>query len=149
MFENEIKLSGNVCIKVIDEFGSVKQEVSIPNMVVTAGKNWAAARLTADVEGKMSHMAVGTGTSAVQLDNTALNVESVRVALTGGSNGTATGNAIQFSAAFPSTGSSSSLTEAGIFNAASLGTMLARTRFDPINKGPSDAITITWTVTLA
>ena len=148
MFENEIKLSGNVCIKVIDEFGSVKQEVSIPNMVVTAGKEWAASRLTGDV-GKMSHMAVGTGSAIAELGNTALTTETVRVALTGGTNGVATGNAIQFSAAFPATGSSSTLREAGIFNAASVGTMLARTVYDAINKGPADAITITWTVTLA
>lgn len=148
MIENEMKLSGNLCIKVIDELGNVKQEVSVPNMVVTAGKNWAATRLTTD-SGKMTHMGVGTGSTAVALTDTALVTESVRVALNGGGNGDAAGNSIQFQAAFPATGATAILREAGIFTASTAGTMLARTVYDAISKGPSDAITITWTITLA
>ena len=41
------------------------------------------------------------------------------------------------------------LTEAGIFNASSSGTMLCRTEFSVVNKGASDSMTITWTVTVS
>ena len=41
------------------------------------------------------------------------------------------------------------LTEAGIFNASSAGTLLCRTVFSVVTKGASDAMTITWTVTLS
>ena len=41
------------------------------------------------------------------------------------------------------------LTEAGIFNASSGGTMLCRTEFDVVNKGSADTMTITWTVTVS
>jgi len=39
------------------------------------------------------------------------------------------------------------LTEAAILNASSSGTMLCRTVFSVINKGASDSMTVTWTVT--
>ena len=42
-----------------------------------------------------------------------------------------------------------SITEAGIFNAASSGTMLSRTVFDPVNKTSSDQLSIIWTINLS
>ena len=41
------------------------------------------------------------------------------------------------------------VTEAGIFNASSSGTMLCRTVFAVVNKGSGDTLQVTWTVTLA
>ena len=40
------------------------------------------------------------------------------------------------------------VTEAGIFNAASGGTMLCRTVFSVVNKGADDSLSVTWTITL-
>jgi len=40
------------------------------------------------------------------------------------------------------------VTEAGIFNASSAGTMLCRTTFSVINKAAADTLGITWTVTV-
>ena len=45
-------------------------------------------------------------------------------------------------------GTNAAITEAGIFNAASTGTMLARAVFSAINKGASDTLAITWTLTV-
>jgi len=41
------------------------------------------------------------------------------------------------------------LVEAGILNAASAGTLLARVVFSVINKGAADTLEITWTLTIA
>ena len=41
------------------------------------------------------------------------------------------------------------ITEAGILNAASAGTLLCRTVFSVINKGASDSMTVTWTITIS
>ena len=41
------------------------------------------------------------------------------------------------------------ITEAGILNASSSGTLLCRTVFSVVNKGSADAMTITWTVTVS
>jgi hypothetical protein len=40
------------------------------------------------------------------------------------------------------------ITEAGVFNAASAGTMYSRATFTAINKGAADTLQITWTYTL-
>ena len=41
------------------------------------------------------------------------------------------------------------VTEAGIFNAGSGGTMLCRTTFPAVNKASGDSIAITWVVTVS
>ena len=41
------------------------------------------------------------------------------------------------------------ITEAGVFNASSGGTMLCRTVFSVVNKGADDSMTITWTITVS
>ena len=41
------------------------------------------------------------------------------------------------------------ITEAGILNAGSGGTLLCRTVFSVVNKASSDSMTITWTVTIS
>jgi hypothetical protein len=45
--------------------------------------------------------------------------------------------------------STGAVTEAGIFNDATAGTMLCRTVFDVINKGALDTLVITWKVAVA
>jgi hypothetical protein len=40
------------------------------------------------------------------------------------------------------------LTEAGIFNAATAGVMLSRVVFSVVNKASTDALTITWAITI-
>jgi len=44
---------------------------------------------------------------------------------------------------------SGAITEAGVLNAASSGTLLCRTVFSVVNKGASDSMTITWTITIS
>jgi hypothetical protein len=54
-----------------------------------------------------------------------------------------------YSASFGAGVGTGALTEAGIFNASSAGTLLCRTVFSVINKAANDTMSITWTVTLA
>ena len=96
----------------------------------------------------MSHMAIGTGTTAAAAGDTALGTQSAIVALT---STTVSTNTVQYVASFPAgtPASAAAITEAGLFNAASSGTMLARVVFDEVNKGTADSLTITWTVTIS
>ena len=41
------------------------------------------------------------------------------------------------------------MVQAGLFNGASGGTMLARTVFAVVNKGEADSMTISWSVTIS
>ena len=119
------------------------------NLVVTAGKNWVAGRFKdGSIPDEMSHMAIGSADTAAAAGNTALATELNRIALTT-DGGTVSTNTVQYDASWTSAAAAYAIKEAGIFNAASGGTMLARTTFAVINKGTDDTISITWTITVS
>jgi len=143
-------MTGNLKLVLTDEHGNVKQEEEVKNLVVTVGKNFIAssmAKTTTNSPAAMTHMEVGTGTTAAAAGDTALQtaVASSRVTLT---STTVTTNNVAYVATFPAGTGTGALTEAGIFNASSSGTMLCRTVFSVINKGAADTLGITWTVTV-
>ncbi len=140
MLNDGLKLTGKLSIAINDE---VVQEV--PNLVVTAGKNYVADRIKNNST-VMSHMAIGTGSTAAAAGDTALGNQTARTALT---STTVTDNEIVYVDTFAAGTGTGAITEAGIFNASSGGTMLCRTVFSVVNKGASDAMTITWTVTVS
>lgn len=136
---------GDLEITLSDADGNVKDYKEVKNLVVASGKNWIASRIVNASDAVMSHMAIGTGTITPNTANTALGTQAARVALT---STTRTNNQVTYSAIFPAGTGSGSITEAGIFNAASLGTMLCRTVFTAVNKDVLDTLTINWTVTI-
>jgi len=140
MINDDLKLTGAVSIALN---GEVVQE--IPNLVVTAGKNWVADRMN-DANTVMTHMAVGTSSTAAAAGQTALVSESARGALT---STTVTNNEIAYVETFAAGTATAALTEAGIFDASSGGDMLCRTVFSVVNKGANDSMTITWTITVS
>ena len=147
MFNDSIKMKGKLSIVLTGPDGEVKDQQEIDNLVVTVGKNFIASRMKDATATAMSHMEVGTGTTAAAVGDTALQtaVASPRVALT---STTVTTNSVAYVATFPAGTGTGALTEAGIFNASSSGTMLCRTVFSVINKGAADTLGITWTVTV-
>ena len=141
MLNDGLKLTGKLTIAINDE---IVQEV--PNLVVTAGKGYVASRMKDTSATAMSHMAIGTGSTAAAAGNTALGSESARTGLT---STTVSGADIVYVDTFAAGTVPAAITEAGIFNASSGGTMLCRTVFSVVNKGANDAMTITWTVTVS
>lgn len=147
MFNDSIKMKGRLNIVLTGPDGEVKEQHEVDNLVVTVGKNFIASRMKDATATAMSHMEVGTGTTAAAVGDTTLGaaVASSRVALT---STTVTTNSVAYVATFPAGTGTGALTEAGIFNASSSGTMLCRTVFSVINKGAADTLGITWTVTV-
>ena len=143
--EEFLKATGKLDIILKDSDGNIKQELHVPNLVVTVGKNFIASRMVGTSSPVMSHMAIGTNATAPVSANTTLGTEVARVAL---SSATATANTVSYSATFPAGTGAGAITEAGIFNAASSGTLLCRTIFPVVNKAASDALTINWNVTI-
>lgn len=125
--------------------GALKAEHEVKNLVVTAGLGFIASRMKDTTDAAMSHMAIGSGTTAAAAGDTALGAELGRVALT---STTVTGNQIVYVATFPAGTGTGAVTEAGLFNANSGGTMLCRTVFAVVNKAAGDTMSITWTVTV-
>lgn len=148
MINDNIKITGDVQIDLFDENGMVKDTREIKNLVVTVGKNYIASRMKDATATAMTHMELGTGTTAAAVGDTTLQtiISGSRVTL---SSTTVTTNAIAYVASFPAGTGTGAVTEAGVFNAASAGTMLCRTVFAVVNKGALDAMSITWTITVS
>ncbi len=142
MINDNLALTGALSIAINNE---VVQETN--NLVVTAGKNWVADRMS-NANTVMTHMAIGTGTTAAAAGNTALVTQLDRNALTT-SGGTVSGATITYACTWAAGDGTGAITEAGIFDAATGGDMLARTVFSVVNKGSADSMTITWTITVS
>ena len=220
MIKDNFALTGALTIAINNE---VVQKTK--NLVVTSGKEWVAKRM-AGQDSNMTHMAIGTGTTAAAAAQTALVTELERNAMTV-SGGTVSTNTIQYAATYAAGDGTGAITEAGIFDTvgskvddiavsaggtgytsaptvtftsgggtgatatatvsggvvtavtvtgvgsgytsaptigftggagsgatatASMkegGDMLARTKFDVVNKGAADSMTITWTITVS
>lgn len=142
----DLKAVGTLKIVLQDESGQVKETREIPNLVVTAGKNFIASRMVGTSANIMSHMAVGSSSTAPAAGDTVLGSELGRVALT---SGTSSGAVATYVATFGTGVGTGAIVEAGIFNASSAGTLLCHTTFAVVNKGANDTMTITWTVTIS
>lgn len=147
MITDFLKATGKLELTLRDSNNNIKQQINVPNLVVTVGKNLIADRLISGSTGVMSHMAVGTSNSSLDAANTALAAQSgSRVALT---SATRSDNVITYVCTFDEGVATDALVEAGIFNASTSGTMLCRTTFPVINKEATDTLTINWTVTIS
>lgn len=144
--QETLKATGELTIVVKNDSGEVKQTLQVPNMVVTTGKNFISSRMKDATATAMSHMAIGTGTVAPAIGNTTLGTEVGRAVLT---STTVTNNTIQYVATFAAGTGTGAITEAGVLNASSAGTLLCRTTFPVVNKAAGDTIAITWTVTIS
>ena len=140
-----LSATGKLSIVVNDNAGNLKQELNVTNLVVDTGLDYIASRMKDTTETAMSHMAIGSGTNDPAAGDTALQTQLGRVSLT---STTVTSNSVEYQATFPAGTGTGAVTEAGIFNASSGGTMLCRTEFAVINKAAGDSMTITWTVTV-
>jgi hypothetical protein len=141
MLQDDFKMIGHLSIAINNE---VVQE--IPNLVVTDGKEFVASRMKDATAAAMTHMAVGTGSTAAAAGNAALGSEADRNALT---STTVSGTTVTYVATFAAGSGTGALTEAALFNASSSGTMLCRTVYSVVNKSSADSMTITWSVTVS
>jgi hypothetical protein len=117
------------------------------NMVVTAGLGYIADQLlAAPTLAKMGWMAIGTGVVAPTLGDTALGTEANRQAL---ASLTRNGSVLTYFRSFGAGQGTGAITEMGIFNQNSAGTMLCRQTFAAKNKGASDVLDITLTHTFS
>jgi hypothetical protein len=146
MFNEDFKITGNVKFEMN---GELIREV--PNLVTTAGKGFVAASIlktTSNSPVAMTHMELGTGTTNPDAGDTTLEtiVSGSRTAVATPS---VSGAVVTYVCTFAAGTGTGALTEAGILNASSSGTLLCRTEFAVINKGANDAMTVTWTITVS
>lgn len=116
------------------------------NLVTLAGRNLVRDLLNEGTDSGLTHLAVGSGTTAAAAEDTALVAEVARDTFTK----RATTDGVLTLTYFLGTASAngSTLTEAGLFNAGTAGTLFARAVHDAIAKSSSVTITYTWQITI-
>lgn len=141
---DSIKATG--VVSIYDANGHL---LDVNNTVLTLGKEWIAQRCTGEVSTLVTHLAVGTSSTAVAVGQTGLVAENARVALNAaGAVKPANRNVMRYEATFNAGVGTGALTEAGLFTAASAGTCVARTVFAVKNKGADDVFTVVWEITI-
>jgi hypothetical protein len=146
MINDNLKLRGDVAIVLKDKDGNIKDTREITNLVVNTGLTFICSRMAGTSAGVMTHMAVGSGTTAAAAGQTDLvSILGSREALDSTS---ASSNTITFVSSFEAGEGTGAITESGIFNASSGGTMCARVTFPAVNKQADDTMSITHTITL-
>lgn len=146
----KLGLSGRLTITLKDAAGNTKEVREVKNLVVNTGLGFITSRMVGTTDAVMSHMGLGSDTTAAAAGDTDLGslLGSRKVfdsvTRTGSSN-----ESIVYVTTFDPGEGTGAVTEAGIFNASTAGTMLCRTVFPVVNKQASDTMQITWTVTLS
>ncbi len=140
-----LQLHANVRIELRGPDGRIKEEREFHNLICTVGKNLLlASGGTAQYIKQFSYIAIGTGTNAAAIGDTTLQTEAARNISTV-SNPTAA--SLQFTYTFPAGTGTGAITESGLLDATSSGNLLARQVFSVVNKGASDTLAVTWTLT--
>jgi hypothetical protein len=141
-----IGIKGQARLVLRDEHGHVKHDETVENLITTVGRNAIIERLDSSPStAAPSHMAVGTGATAAAAGDTTLQTELDRNALT---SSTSSANVLTMVGDWAAGDGTGAITEAGVLNAASTGTLYSRAVFSVINKAAGDTLQITWTYTL-
>ena len=138
-YREKIGLRYGLDLVVRRKDGSIKQELHLGNIqdgvkrepvhtITNAGRASVAGLMLVDVGGTAyDYLAIGTGTTASAATDTALEYKTHRVAGTGTRvTTTVTNDTAQLVVTFSGFSGSEAITEIGMFNAASAGTMLMR-----------------------
>lgn len=127
----------------------------VRNGVTTVGKALIAGRLNASgAPAAADYIAVGTGTTAFDAANTTLETETSGSGLTRAQGTvslvttTTTNDTAQVTKTFSVTGTVA-VTESGVFNASSSGTLACRQTFSAINVVNGDSLAITWKIAIS
>lgn len=126
-----LKLTGKYNLKIIDRDGKLKEDITVNNLVTSAGKALLASLCGDASANPFTYIAVGTSSTAVSVGQTALIAETTTNGLQRASGTvdrtttTVTNDTYRITKTFTATGTVA-VEEVGIFNASSSGTMLSR-----------------------
>ncbi len=145
-------LKGFITMIVRGSDGKIKARREIQNLITIAGKAGAASRLNgAGAEAAFTYLAVGTGTNAAAVGDTALQTEITDSGLARAAatctrvTTTVTNDTAQLDKTWSVSGTKA-VTECGILNAASVGVLLGRQVFTAVNVVSGDSLQVIYKV---
>ncbi len=136
-----IKTIGTVTVKLYGPDGTVINQHR--NQVVNTGQHWIATRIIGGGN-PVSHIEVGTGSSPVASTDTRLQLPLHRQSLK--ADATVANNTITFTVQLAEGQATGPITEYGLFDAATGGTMIARMVEGVVNKSATMAMDIVWEI---
>jgi hypothetical protein len=150
----KLAMKGHFRLELRGPDGQLKEVREADNLVVDDGLDWlreyAFDSVTPTTKTRMSHIAIGTGTTAEAAGDSTLQSEVERLAFDAGTGYVAGGTGVcTVAATFPAAGGyePAAITEAGVFNDAAAGQMWNRVVFAAVNKTSADTLKVTVTVT--
>ena len=152
-----LSVSGQVSLKLYDQYGNLKDARDIRNKVPLIGTTYIANRMVSNSTDIVHYMSIGTNNTMPNEDDyKLLNQVSSRVACAYYANSS---NQVTYVATFPAgnPATQQDIVEAGLFNNPGLepvgatltNAMLARTTFEPVTKLTTDSLTISWVITIS
>lgn len=134
----------NVRVQLFGKDGMLKEEQIFHNLVTTVGKEAIANRIRSTTPASPSHIAIGAGSGGTAASTTLAGSQLERKVFDNPIS--QTGSTLTMETTFNAGEGTGAVTEAAVFNAASMGTMYMYADFSVINKGSSDTLKITWTL---
>ena len=151
---DQIQVKGSVLIEHFRN-GKLIDKREDHNLIQTIGIEHLGDYLTATYTGSYNWIGIGIGASGDNIALAALESEILEDGTAGTthhvcSSRTSTAGVCEFVALFNMTNVvTKAVTECGLFDAASVGNILARKTFAAINLIATDSIQITWTITIS
>lgn len=140
-----LRFHTNVRAELRGPDGELKDVRDMHNVICQPGKNVLLASASPKTASQWSYVCVGTGTNAAASTDTALQTELTRVA---GTVSTPSAGTLQIVGTFGAGVATGAITESALDSGASAsGAILAHQVFAAVNKGASDTLTVTWTLT--
>lgn len=127
--------------------GKIKKEEHLTNQIQTALLTHVADALSDQGEVQCSHMAVGAGTGQNAAANVLASALGARQALDN-STPSHSGAVLTWHRTFAAGEGTGTITEAGVFNHLSAGTMFVYNDGLSYSKGAGDSLELTWTLTI-
>jgi len=149
----ETKLRGEVELVVYDRYGNVKDSRHIKNIIVNAGKAAVAGLINGVVTTPFKYIAIGTGTTSPAATDTGLATETHRELADTVDRVTTnvTNDTARLIKTFSGYSGSEAITESGVFDSSTGGTMLCRQTFAALNINwtGGDFLQITWKIVVS
>ena len=149
--QEQIKLRGHLELFLRDIKGNTVGKRSVHNVVVTNGRVFVLEQIASsdiDTDRSLSHLAIGTDTTAAATSDTAMGSETTRKAIGTFTTSNLTSNPPSWRAevSFATNEGNTTLGEAGLFNSSAAGTMFNHAVFTTLNKTTSNTLTVRFTV---
>lgn len=150
-----IRAYGHFTLVVYDEYGVVKQYQQTDNLVVDNGLDCMGDLVFGTTlctgEAFFNHIEIGTGVTAPVIGNTAIETPiggcaRVLDATVAGTSATPGEITATVESTFSGATCAATVTEAGVFDALTVGNMIARSTFAGVTVGAADTLTVTYNI---